>query len=253
MGLPHSSSGLNSIWVIVDRLTKLAPFLSVHTSYSAERLACIYIQEVVCLHGVPISTILNRGYQFTSSFGRTFQEELGIHVDLRITFHLQTNRQSERTIQIDEDMLQDKLRTAQSRHQSYVDHRHQPLRFVLGDRILLCISLVKGVIRFGRQGKLSPRYIGPFEIVRTVGEAAYELALPSAFISIHPIFHVLMLRQYIPNESHVIQYDTVDLDDHLSYIKKPVVILARDVRQLHYRAILVVKVHWRHFLVEEDN
>ncbi|WMV58557.1 hypothetical protein MTR67_051942, partial [Solanum verrucosum] len=100
-------------------------------------------------------------------------------------------------------------------------------------------------------GGLSPRYIGPFEILRTVGEVAYELDLPPAFSFIHPVFHVSMLRRYVPDESHVIQYDVVDLDDSLRYIEEPVAILARDVKRLRSRAILVAKVHWRHRPVEE--
>ncbi|WMV18794.1 hypothetical protein MTR67_012179, partial [Solanum verrucosum] len=104
---------------------------------------------------------------------------------------------------------------------------------------------------FGRQGKLSPRYIGSFEILRTVGEVAYELALPPAFSAIHPVFHVSMLRRYVPDESHVLQYDAVELDDCLTFVEEPVAILARDVRRLHSRAIPIVKVRWRHRPVEE--
>ena len=78
------------------------------------------------------------------------------------------------------------------------------MRFSVGDRVFLRVSPMKGVMRFGRWGKLSPRYIGPFEILRTVGEVAYELDLPPAFSSIHPVFHVSMLRRYIPDESHVL-------------------------------------------------
>ncbi|WMV08050.1 hypothetical protein MTR67_001435 [Solanum verrucosum] len=148
-------------------------------------------------------------------------------------------------------VIQDRLRTAQSRHQSYADRRRRTLKFAVGDRVFLRVSPMKGVMRFGRRGKLSPRYIGPFEILRTVGEVAYELALPPAFSAIHPVFHVSMLSRYVPDESHVIQYDAVDLDDSLRYIEEPVVILARDVRRLRSRAIPVVKVHWRHRPVEE--
>jgi len=324
VGLPWTSRGVESIWVIVDRLTKSAHFLPVHTTFSAERLARIYIREVVRLHGVPVSIISDRGSQFTSSFWRAFQEELGTRVHLSTAFHPQTDGQSERTIQVLEDMLracvmdfggqwdqflplaefaynnsyhssiqmapfealygrrcrspvgwfesteprprgtdlmrealdhvrviQDRLRTAQSRHQSYADRRRRPLKFAVGDRVFLRVSPMKGVMRFGRRGKLSPRYIGPFEILRTVGEVAYELALPPAFSAIHPVFHVSMLRRYVPDESHVIQYDAVDLDDSLRYIEEPVAILARDVRRLRSRAIPVVKVHWRHRPVEE--
>ncbi|WMV58178.1 hypothetical protein MTR67_051563 [Solanum verrucosum] len=149
-------------------------------------------------------------------------------------------------------VIQDMFRTAQSRHKIYSYRRRRPLKFVVGDRVFLRVSPMKGVMRFGRRRKLSPRYIGPFQILRTVGEVAYELALPPAFSAIHLVFHVSMLRRYVPDESHVIQYDAVDLDDSLRYIEEPVAILARAVRRLRSRAIPVVKVHWRHRPVEED-
>ncbi|XP_015167684.1 uncharacterized protein [Solanum tuberosum] len=91
----------------------------------------------------------------------------------------------------------DRLRTAQSRHQSYADQRRRPLRFSVGDRVFLRVSPMKGVMRFGRRGKLRPRYVRPFEIFWTVGEIAYELALPPAFLAIHPVFHVSMLRSRV--------------------------------------------------------
>ncbi|WMV58220.1 hypothetical protein MTR67_051605 [Solanum verrucosum] len=148
-------------------------------------------------------------------------------------------------------VIQDRLRTTQSTHQSYADRRRRPLKFVVGDKVFLCVSPMKGVMRFGSWGKLSPRYIGHFEILRTVGEVAYELALLPAFLAIHPVFHISMLRRFVPDESHVIQYDAVDLDDSLRYIEEPVTILVRDVRRLRSRAIHVVKVHWRDRPVEE--
>ena len=101
-------------------------------------------------------------------------------------------------------MIQDRLRIAQSRHQSYANRKRRTLRFSIGDHVFLRVSPMKGVMRFGRRGKLSPRYIGPFEILQTVGEVAYELALPPAFSSIHPVFDVSMLRRYNSNESHVL-------------------------------------------------
>ncbi|WMV13413.1 hypothetical protein MTR67_006798 [Solanum verrucosum] len=122
-----------------------------------------------------------------------------------------------------------------------MDRRRRPLRFSVGDRVFLRVSPMKGVMRFGRRGKLSPMYIGPFEILWTVGEVAYELALPPTFSAIHPVFHVSMLRRYVPDESHVLQYDAVELDDRLTFVEETVAILARDVRRLHSRAIPVVK------------
>ncbi|WMV19886.1 hypothetical protein MTR67_013271 [Solanum verrucosum] len=124
-------------------------------------------------------------------------------------------------------MIQYRLRTAQSRHQSYVDHRHRPLRFVVGDRVFLQVSHMKGVMRFGRRGKLSPRYTRLFEILRAVRKVAYELALPRALSAIHPVFHVSILRRYVLDESHVLQYDSVELDDRMTFIEELVAILAR--------------------------
>ena len=121
----------------------------------------------------------------------------------------------------------------------------------VGDRVFLRVSPMKGAMRFDRWGKLSPRYIGPFEILRRIGEVAYELALPPAFSAVHPVFHVSMLRRYIPDESHVLRYDSVELDDRLTFVEELVAILARDVRQLRSRSIPVVKVQWRHRPIEE--
>ena len=104
-GLPRSQRGYDSIWVIVDRLTKSAHFLPVKTTYGVAKYAQLYIDEIVRLHGVPISIISDRGTQFTSRFWRALQEALGTRVDLSTAFHPQTDGQSERTIQILEDML----------------------------------------------------------------------------------------------------------------------------------------------------
>ncbi|WMV32470.1 hypothetical protein MTR67_025855 [Solanum verrucosum] len=92
------------------------------------------------------------------------------------------------------------------------------------------MSPLKVMMRFGRCGKDSPRYIVPFENLWTVGEVTYELALPPMFSAIDPVFHILMLCRCVPNESHVLQYDSVELDDHLASVEDPVAILARDVR-----------------------
>ncbi|XP_019244335.1 PREDICTED: uncharacterized protein LOC109224204 [Nicotiana attenuata] len=97
--------GYDSVWVIVDRLTKSAPFLPVKTTYGRVRYAQIFMNEIVRIHGVPISVISNRGSQFTSRFWKSFQEALGTRVDLITTFHPQTDGHSERTIQILVDML----------------------------------------------------------------------------------------------------------------------------------------------------
>ncbi|WMV32993.1 hypothetical protein MTR67_026378 [Solanum verrucosum] len=110
----------------------------------------------------------------------------------------------------------------------------------------------KSVMKFGRRGKLSPKYIGSFEIFRSVGEVSYGLALPSMCSAIHLVFHVSMLHQYVLDESHVLQYDVVELDNSLTFVEEPLVILARYLLWLRLRVIHVVKVHWRHRPIEES-
>ena len=97
-GLPRSPRKYDSIWVIVDRLTKSAHFLPIRTNYSAEDYARLYIREIVRLHGIPVSIISDRGAQFTANFWRSFQAGLGTQVSLSTAFHPQTDGQAERTI-----------------------------------------------------------------------------------------------------------------------------------------------------------
>lgn len=98
-GLPRTSHGYDAVWVIVYRPTKLAHFLVVHTKYSLEKLAKLYINEIVKLHGVPVSIVSYRGPRFTSRFWLRFQEALGTTLKFSIAYHPQTDSQSERTIQ----------------------------------------------------------------------------------------------------------------------------------------------------------
>ena len=93
-------------------------------------------------------------------------------------------------------LIQDRLLMAQSRQKSYADRKVRDLEFMVGERVLLKVSSMKGVMRFGKKGKLSPRYIGPFKIVERIGEVAYQLALPPGLSGVHPVFHISMLKKY---------------------------------------------------------
>ena len=109
------------------------------------------------------------------------------------------------------------IETTFSRQKSYADPKRKDVSFSSGDLVFLKVSPMKGVMRFGKKDKLAPRYIGPFEIKSRVGEVAYKLVLPPELSRIHPVFHVSMLRKYIPDPSHVLQPQTVEISEDLTY------------------------------------
>ncbi|XP_073049516.1 uncharacterized protein [Primulina eburnea] len=143
------------------------------------------------------------------------------------------------------------MRAAQDRQAKYANIRRRPLIFEKGDRVFLKISPFRGTVRFGKKGKLSPRFIGPYEILERVGDLAYRLALLPALSGVHDVFHVSMLRKYHPDPSHVLPPDEVELDQNLSYIERPIQILDRKDKQLINKLIPLVKVQWnRHGVAE---
>ncbi|XP_052113917.1 uncharacterized protein LOC110278045 [Arachis duranensis] len=141
--------------------------------------------------------------------------------------------------------------TSQSRQKAYVDNRRRNLEFSVGDQVFLRVSPMKGVMRFGKRGKLSPRYIGPFEILDRIGAVAYRLALPPELSMIHPVFHVSMLRKYLPDPSHVLAPQAIELQEDLSFEEEPVAIVDRQVKKLRSKEIASVKVVWKNHSVEE--
>ena len=110
---------------------------------------------------------------------------------------------------------------------------------------------MKGVMQFGKRGKHSPRYIGPFEVLKRVGEVSYELSFPSGLSGVHPVLHVSMLKRYHGDGNYIIRWDSVLLDENLSYEEEPVSILDREVRKLRSREIASIKVQWKNRPVEE--
>ena len=137
------------------------------------------------------------------------------------------------------------------RQKSYADKRRKDLEFEVEDQVFLKLSPWKGVVRFGKRGKLSPRYIGPFEIVERIGPVAYRLDLPEELSRVHNVFHISMLRKYISDPSHVLETPEIELRDDLSYEELPTQILGREEKELRNKTISLVKVLWRNHLVEE--
>ncbi|GKC39970.1 putative reverse transcriptase domain-containing protein [Tanacetum coccineum] len=197
-GLPRTLSGYDSIWVIVDRLTKSAHFLPVKKTDSMEKLTQLYPKEVVCRHGVPISIILDRDSHFTS---HVCWSEVG---DRQLIGPKLIRETMKKIVQI-----KNRLLTARSRQKSYADRRTKPLKFKVGDMVLLKVSPWKGVIHYGKRGKLSPRYIGPFKILARVGPVAYTLELPKELQGIHSTFHVSNLKKCLADENLIILLDEI--------------------------------------------
>ena len=136
------------------------------------------------------------------------------------------------------------MRAAQSRQKSYADRRRRPLEFVVGDDVFVKVSPRKGTFRFGRKGKLAPRFIGPFEILQRVGEVAYRLALPPPLERVHDVFHVSILRRYKPDPGHIMRWQEVDIQEVGAYEEWPIRILDARDQVLRNKVIPFVKVLW---------
>nr|GEY50581.1 reverse transcriptase domain-containing protein [Tanacetum cinerariifolium] len=180
--LPEAQSGNDTIWVVVDRLTKFAHFLPMKETDPMDKLARLYMKEVVTRHRIPLLIIYDR------------------------------------------------------------DPRCKPLEFQVGDRVMLKVSPWKGVVRFGKRGKLNPRYIGPFKVLSKVGTIAYRLELPQQLSRVHSTFHVSNLKKCLSDEPLAILLDEVHIDDKLCFVEEPVEVMDREVKQLKQSHIPIIKV-----------
>ncbi|GKB59465.1 reverse transcriptase domain-containing protein, partial [Tanacetum coccineum] len=296
--LPRTISGHDTIWVIMDRLTKSAHFLPMREHYKMERLARLYLNEIVARHGVgvPISIISDHDSRFTLRFWQSMQEALGTRLDMSTAYHPQIDGQSEHTIHTLEDMLRacvldfegswdvhlllvefsynnsyhssvrcasfealygrkcrspimwaeikDILKAARDRQKSYADKRRKPLDFSVGDYVLLKVSPWKGVVRFGKKGKLTPRFVGPFEIIKKVGTVAYRLDLPEELNGVHDTFHVSNLKKCLADPTLKVPLDEIQVDAKLNFGEEPVEILEKEFKKLKRCRIAIVKVRW---------
>ncbi|XP_028115318.1 uncharacterized protein LOC114313150 [Camellia sinensis] len=142
-------------------------------------------------------------------------------------------------------IVQQRLKTVQSRQKSCVDQRKRDLEYEIGDHVFIKVTPMKGQTRFDKKGKSTPRYIGQFQIVETLGPIAYQIALPLGMEQIDNVFHVSMLRGYLRDPFHVINYHLIALDGDMTYEEWSVQIINRQVKQLRNRSILMVTVEWR--------
>ena len=149
-------------------------------------------------------------------------------------------------------VIRGKMKQAQDRQKSYADKRRRPLEFNVGDSVFLKVAPWKGVLRFTKRGKLNPRYIGPFPIVERIGSMAYRLDLPTELAKVHNVFHVSMLKKYVPDASHVLTAPPVEIQENMTYEILPVKILDRQFKQLRHKLVPLVKVLWKRGEFEEQ-
>nr|GEW90241.1 putative reverse transcriptase domain, ribonuclease H-like domain, aspartic peptidase domain protein [Tanacetum cinerariifolium] len=282
--LPKSSQGFNTIWVIMDRLTKSSHFLPIRENNPLDKLARLYLNRIVARHGIPVSIICDRDGRFTSNFWRSFQKALGTDISMSTMYHPETNGQSERTIQTLEDMLRacvidfgkgwvkhlplcefsynnsyhasikaapyealygqkcqspvcwakvreaqptgseliqettkkvvlikQRIQAAQDRQKSYADLKRKLMKFEVRDMVMLKVSPWKGVVRFGKRGKLNPRYVGPF-------------------------------KKCYADEPLVMPLEEIHVEDRLQFVEEPVEIMEREIKILKQNRIPLVKV-----------
>ncbi|GJT39606.1 putative reverse transcriptase domain-containing protein [Tanacetum coccineum] len=127
---------------------------------------------------------------------------------------------------------------------SYSNKRRRPLEFEVGDKVMLKVAPWKGVMRFGKRGKLNPRYIGPFRIIERIGPVAYRLELPQELSRVHNVFHICNLKKCLSDDTLVIPLEEIQLDDKLNFVEEPVEIMDREVKQLKRSRIPIIKVRW---------
>ncbi|GJT56800.1 putative reverse transcriptase domain-containing protein [Tanacetum coccineum] len=286
--LPKSSQGYDTIWVIVDRLTKSAIFVPMRETDPLEKLARMYLKEVVTRHGIPVSIICDRDPRFASHFWRLLQKALGTSLAKSTAYHPETDRQSKRTIQTLEDMLRacvidfrkgwvnhlslvefsynnsyhasikaapfealygrkcrspvcwaevgevqltgpeivqettekivvikQRMQAARDRQKSYADLKRKPMEFQIGDKVMLKVSPWKGVVHFGKRGKLNARYVGPFKVIERIGSIAYKLELPKELSGVHNTFYVSNMKKCYAEEPLAVLLDGLHFDDML--------------------------------------
>ncbi|GJT84674.1 putative reverse transcriptase domain-containing protein [Tanacetum coccineum] len=140
--------------------------------------------------------------------------------------------------------IKQRMQAARDRQKSYADLKRKPMEFQVGDKVMLKVSPWKGVVRFGKRGKLNPRYVGPFKVIERVGEVAYKLELPEELSRVHNTFHVSNLKKCHADEPLAVPLDGLKLDDKLHFVEEPVEIVGREVKRLKRSRIPLVKVRW---------
>ena len=320
--LPTTRGNFDTIFVVVDRLTKMAHFFPMKKTDTALHVARLFVKEIFRLHGMPKSIVSDRDSKFTSNFWQATFQAIGTQLRMSTAFHPQTDGETERVNRVLEDMLRmyvserqnnwvdylplvefaynsswhasiqmtpfeamygyncstplnfsdpdnkveisrqmlermdlelskirQHIKEAQKKQKLYYDKHRRPLSFNSGDLVFLKVTPKRTNLILGRDRRLSPRFAGPFKVVKRVGSLAYQLELPT-HVKVHPVFHVSLLKKYVSNPRHVLQ-ENYNLRDDGSLKIQPEVVLDRRVKQLRNRKLVEVLVKWDMYPIED--
>nr|GFB70823.1 retrotransposon protein, putative, Ty3-gypsy subclass [Tanacetum cinerariifolium] len=241
--LPKSSQDFDTIWVIVDRLTKSAYFLPLRENDLLDKLARL-LGETFPLAEFSYNNSYHASIKaapYEALYGRICRSpvcwaEVG---ESQLTGLELIQETTEKIV-----LLKQRMQAAQDRQKNYADRKRKPMEFKIVDRVMLKVSPWKGVVRFDKRGKLSPRYIRPFKVLAKMGKVAYKLELPQELSRVHHTFHVSNLKKCYSDEPLVMPLEGFHIDDTLQFVEEPVEIMEREIKQLKRSRIPLVKVRW---------
>ncbi|GJX12614.1 putative reverse transcriptase domain-containing protein [Tanacetum coccineum] len=203
----------------------------------SDKLARLYLNRIVARHGIRVSIICDHDGRFTSNFWRSFQKALV--GEAQLTGPELIKETTKKIV-----LIKQRIQAAQDRQNSYANLKRKPMEFEVGDKVMLKVSPWKGVVRFGKRGKLNPRYVRPFKVLAKVGKVAYKLELPQKLSRVHHTFHVSNLKKCYADEPLVRPLEGIHIDDKLQIVEEPVEIIEHEIKRLKQSRIPLVKVRW---------
>ncbi|GKE38344.1 putative reverse transcriptase domain-containing protein [Tanacetum coccineum] len=263
--LPRPRNGLDAISVIVDRLTKSAHFLPIREDFKMDRLSRLHLNEIIARHGTQLDMSTAYHPQTVGQSERTIQtlEDMlrtcvmdfrgSWDVHLLLVEFSYNNKVGEGQLIRPEivqetiekiSQIKDRLKTTRDRQKSHAHKRRKSLEFSVGDHVLLKVSPWKGVVRFGKKGKLAPRFVRPFEITKRISPVAYRLRLPEELNGVHDMFHVSNLKKFLADPTLHVPLEKIQVDAKLNFVEELVEILDREFKKLKRSRITIVKVRW---------
>nr|GEX99544.1 putative reverse transcriptase domain-containing protein [Tanacetum cinerariifolium] len=233
--LPKSLQGYDTIWVIVDRLTKSAIFIPMRETNPMEKLARMYLKEVVARHEIPVNHLPLVEFSYNNNYDASIKaapfEALYVQKCPRLLDRSWRSSNPRFRINSRDDRenspIKQRMQAARDRQKSYADLKRKPMEFLIGDKVMLKFSPWKGVVRFGKRGKLNPRYVRPFKVLEKIRRVAYKLELPEELSRVHNTFYVSNLKKCQADEPLAVLLDGLHLDDKLHFIEEPVEIVDR--------------------------